>query len=424
MKESEKYDQYIQQKLESLHFPDDHDSWERMELLLKKEKKRRPLFFIPIGCLGILLLTAACIYLFYSSNYKTRTSIPIVTNTKDQLLKSNLPANKKINNYLNDLSKKDDHIIAKHPKVKLVIYTNDRNFIRSSLLTFKKYHHIKSDKMMVTRDSISKDAVGTIKYYSSPISHLSFAKPELFPLQAFRNEIIGTKSKPHPIKTKYELILGLGLNQQIPINGQSFVPYGNDGRKLSVSDYLPYLYGIYKLKSRISLEGQFRYGAPHYIRQVVYNQQKIDSFASQEHSYRYTLQKTYYHQLQLGINYSVSNKIDIGAGVQFNLFKSAVVKRDYVLKDLILNKDSIISSYQLVARDDSFFTRQHIDLNFHMNYHFKYFDAGIKTGMPLSSLLNYQDSSGKLEQEKSWYLNFYMRVPLIKIPKKYKKQHH
>jgi len=154
------------------------------------------------------------------------------------------------------------------------------------------------------------------------------------------------------------------------------------------------------------------------VREVVYDQQKVDSFATQTHSYRYTVQKTFYHQIQLGINYSVTSKIDLGTGVQFNFFKNAIVKKDYVLKDLVLNKETIINSYLMVARDDSFFTSKHIDLTLQVNDHFKLFDLGLKGGMPLSSLLNYQDPSGKLNQEKSWYLNFYLRAPLFNIPKK------
>ena len=74
----------------------------------------------------------------------------------------------------------------------------------------------------------------------------------------------------------------------------------------------------------------------------------------------------------------------------------------------------------MVDKDDSFFTRNHIDVSFQMNYQLKKFDVGIKGGMPLSSLLNYQDASGALKQEKSWYLSLYFRVPILKLTGKTK----
>src|SRR5689334_16541854 len=102
MKESEKYDPFIQQKPETLSFPDEHESWKRMELLLKKERKRRPLFFIPIGCLGILLITAGIIYLFYSSTNKNHPQEPIYTTTKDVLSRSILNRSLKAKELTND----------------------------------------------------------------------------------------------------------------------------------------------------------------------------------------------------------------------------------------------------------------------------------------------------------------------------------
>ena len=417
MKESEKYDPFIQQKLETLCFPDEHESWKRMELLLNKERKRRPLFFIPIGCLGILLITAGSIYLFYSSANKNHPQVPIYTTKKDVLSKSNLNRRLRTKELANDTIVTNGHPLLKEQAVILKRYNR---LSKSSIFTLSirnNYHRDKSIRQeSINHSNDAKNYQTDIIHQSNQIPHLVFAKPELFPLHIMRNDIVVIKNNTPKNKAKHELVLGLGMVQQIPVNGQSFVPYGNDGRNLSIADYLPYIYGSYKFNNKISIEGQFRYGAPNYVREVVYYQQKLDSFATQTHSYRYTVQKTYYHQIQFGINYSVTRKIDLGTGVQFNLFKNAIVKKDYILKDLVLNKETIINSYQMIARDDSFFTRKHIDLTFHINYRFKLFDLGLKGGMPLSSLLNYQDPSGKLNQEKSWYLNFYLRMPILKLP--------
>lgn len=71
---------------------------------------------------------------------------------------------------------------------------------------------------------------------------------------------------------------GLGMHQLLPIAGQKSNPYNALGRKSALGDYIPSVYPrLYKDKKWF-IQSEFRFGAPQYTKEIIFNQYKFLGF--------------------------------------------------------------------------------------------------------------------------------------------------
>jgi hypothetical protein len=211
---------------------------------------------------------------------------------------------------------------------------------------------------------------------------------------------------------------GLALQQQLPINGQKLVPYNAEGRKGNLADYIPSVYlRMYKNKKWF-IQAEFRYGAPQYTKEFLYNQER-DSVQGITNVTSNTLKKTFYHQLPVSFNYFVSRNWSVGAGLVWNKFVGAVSAQDKILHNNNSGTDSVISKGVIIhsKERDSAFVKSYFQAVLESQYRWKRFSLGARYSFGLQPYIKFTLPGGVQQQEKNSSLQIFLRYELWRSKK-------
>lgn len=206
---------------------------------------------------------------------------------------------------------------------------------------------------------------------------------------------------------------GLGLNQQIPVAGQKAVPYGSQGRKFSLADYIPSVYLRLNKKDKWFIQGEFRYGAPQYTKPLLYFE-KVDTGIGGGNSRTTTkqLQKTYYHQLPLSFNYYVSPGWSIGAGLVWNKFSKSVYEE--AVRDPNSPPDSFITKQVMTSKQPQAegLSKSYFQGLFETQYQWKRFSFGARYTFGLQPYIKFTLPGQPEQKERNQSLQVFLRYEL------------
>ncbi len=211
---------------------------------------------------------------------------------------------------------------------------------------------------------------------------------------------------------RYRLGAGMALQQQLPLGGQQWTPYNYMGRKGSWADYVPSLYlRLYK-EQQWFLQTEFRYGAPQYTREFVYQKTfKTDSAGRVQASTAYRLKKTYYHQLPVSFHYQVKPDWSIGTGVVYNRFYGAVSEKEERAQ-LTPAADTLVSKAMVRDKNDSLFRSSNLQLLLETQYRWKRLSVGVRFTQGLQPFIEYTDAQGQKQQQKNHAFKLFVRYEL------------
>lgn len=224
------------------------------------------------------------------------------------------------------------------------------------------------------------------------------------------------KIKEEKDKKPFVFSAGFGLHQQVPMAGQTFTPYSSQGRKASLADYLPSVYLRLEKEKKWFLQGEFRYGAPQYTKQFTYRQQLVpDTGSNPQYSTltAYGLKKTFYHQLPVTFHYFIRPEWSIGAGMQWNLFKSAVAEIEINRKNNFTQIDSLVSrSIFKEEGNGSLFRKTYWQAVVESQYKWNRFSFGARYAFGLQPYIQFTLPGQSLRQERNHVLQFFIRYEL------------
>lgn len=210
---------------------------------------------------------------------------------------------------------------------------------------------------------------------------------------------------------------GVALHQLLPIDGQKLTPYNSQGRKGSLADYIPSLYFRMYKNEKWFLQSEFRYGAPQYNREIIYQQQtRRDTFGITNTITSARLKKTFYHQLPVSVNYFVLPNWSVGGGFVWNTFKGAVSERDVVVRIIATGVDSVLSKGAVLATNkaDSNFARSYFQALMETQYKWKRFSFGARYSFGLQPYLKFTLPGGTQQHERNRSLQIFIRYQLWK----------
>jgi len=210
---------------------------------------------------------------------------------------------------------------------------------------------------------------------------------------------------------------GIGLHQQLPVNGQTFTPYNASGRKGTLADYIPSVYFRFHHGDRWFLQTGFRYGAPQYNKEFAYEITK--DFATNTDTVQ-VLKKTYYHQLPLTFHYKLLPGLTLGAGIVWNRFSSAV-SREQIIKPRTAptGQDTLLSETIVKARpNDSVFSKSYFQATTELQYKWKRFSIGAAYSFGLQPYIQFTLPGGTHQKERNSSLQVFLRYELWKSQKK------
>jgi hypothetical protein len=232
------------------------------------------------------------------------------------------------------------------------------------------------------------------------------------------NEVKKDSSKPKSISFS----AGLAMHQLVPIDGQKLNPYNSAGRKGSVADYIPSVVARMYKNDKWFLQLEFRYGAPQYSGDLLYEQKiKNDSIGTTPFTTITSskLKKTFYHQLPFTFNYFISKDWSVGAGVVWNKFINAVSQQDVMRRN---NSTQVIDSAGnkiITDKNDSVFKKSYFQAMFETQYRWRRFSLGAKYSFGLQPYIRFSLPGGVQGQERNKSLQVFLRYELWRSkPKK------
>jgi hypothetical protein len=234
------------------------------------------------------------------------------------------------------------------------------------------------------------------------------------------------KQKKDSAKTKFIYFsAGVALHQQLPVNGQTLTPYNAQGRKGSLADYIPSVYFRMYKNDKWFLQGEFRYGAPQYTREILYHQKGVlDTFSNTNTITSSKLKKTFYHQLPVSFNYFILPNWSVGSGFVWNKFSAAVAEQDVVKHDIITGIDTVVSLGTVLnsRKADSNFVRSYFQAVIETQYKWKRFSIGARYSFGLQPYLKFTLPGGIQQQEKNSSFQLFLRYELWRSKKRTKRQ--
>jgi hypothetical protein len=211
---------------------------------------------------------------------------------------------------------------------------------------------------------------------------------------------------------------GVALHQLLPIDGQKWTPYNSQGRKGSLADYIPAVYFRMYKNDKWFLQAEFRYGAPQYTKEFLYEQKsKFDSIGPGNSVTTTTssrLKKTFYHQLPLTFNYFVLPNWSIGTGLVWNKFNSAISDRQVNKKNNSTQVDSLISDGIVKDKGDSNFAKSYFQAVFETQYRWRRFSIGARYSFGLQPYIKFTLPGGPTQEERNKSFQVFLRYELWK----------
>ena len=269
-----------------------------------------------------------------------------------------------------------------------------------------KYPASKDLQAVVTKDSaskvVSKPPMDSLKNKTSTDSVKE--KRKLTRLSQNDEDSINNKKK-----RLYSYAAGIAMQQGIPLNGESIVPFNYYGRKGSVTDYIPSIYIRLYRQKKWFIQQEFKYGVPQYTKEFIYKTKLLDSTAGGIKNATYTLKKTYYQQLPFSIHYYLKPGWSIGAGIVYERFFSAISRED-IYEKLNTGSDSLVGSSVVKDIDKSIFVKNNFQWLVESQYQRKKVSLGMRYAADIKPYIQFTNSiTGLVENRRNYSFNVFIR---------------
>jgi hypothetical protein len=235
-------------------------------------------------------------------------------------------------------------------------------------------------------------------------------------------EVVTTASgseKKQEGKKKYFVSVGLGEQFQIPIAGQTTVPYSYYGREGSIADYIPSVYVRLHREQKWFVQAEFRYGAAQSVKEFSFSQQtKFDTSSMNVSTTTIRLKKTYYHQLPLTFNYMVRPNLSVGLGGMYSRFYGAVTEQETRNKNILTQSETVTKQIVPIKHfTDSFLYKTQLHFLLQADYQWRALSLGLRYTRDLQPYIRFTHPDGSIDEEKNQSLQVILRLRLWKSKK-------
>jgi cytoskeletal protein RodZ len=426
-----------------LPLPDEEVAWQKMkELLNQDEKDKRrviPLLFRTLVGWTILLLVGVTVAWLLIRPGKT---VSVKNKTKDASSASKTPQkeSRKENpgndtvastkSPENDANRKTV-IISKQDKADVNVKTLPVNEVKKKISqrSVDKINQVNQTQLQESISGIDrvrperKTRVNNITTSPNSIrdkSNLSItAAPNqrLISAATFersQNDYLADSKK---IARRPEVLFvtaGLGLQQQIPIAGQSVVSYNYYGTNSALPDYVPHIFAQLQKTNKWFLEADFRFGVAQAVNEFPYSQKTTYDSATMNVSVTtMRLMKTYYHEISSSFNYFLFHNIFFGAGGMYSHFHGAITEQETSTTNVVtLASNSVKEIIPVKHFTDSFLYKNQWRILMQLGYQWRKFSVSLRYTTDLQPYIKYTRPDGTVTEEKNQSLQFLLRYRL------------
>ena len=439
----------MDQQFDDLPLPDENASWQKMKEMLDSDNDDGPIVppVLLRSCLGwsILLLVGLTVtwLMVRPEQWWNETTRPkqSSSSTDVQKLKNNKEIEKRTDrsskplikkqtkevldkfrkqkhfsiqpstNYLNEGNNSIRAILKNKPaKPAAKVRTAENEGLNQKLPnTIPNNHLNKNNEKQITKQgnkTINSDTLTIANQQQS-----SVPKDSVKPGFIFQPTDSSIQKKTKSSEKKLIVSAGVGLQQQIPIAGQTTVPYSYYGRESSLADYIPSVFVTIQKQKKWFVMGEFRYGAAQSVKEFSYNQNtSFDSSSQNVTMTTMRLKKTYYHQLPFSFNYYLLTNLSVGVGGMYSRFHGAVTEKETdtwnVQTQTSTNFKEIIHIKHFT---DSFLYKTQVHVLVQADYQWKRFSFGLRYTKDIQPYIKYTKPDGTIDEEKNQSLQLMIR---------------
>jgi hypothetical protein len=419
----------MDQDFNDLPLPDEEVAWQKMRELLDKDQKDKrrvlPLLFRTLSGWGLLLSVGVIVVWLlvrperpHSDVHKINEASSSNATPRDENKKESLAnGGSGSSEALGDNVKNKTVRVVKEGKVDAIIKSLEaketkKKFPSGLAVQKNALDELKRQETIAAIDVSPKNVKSnsTVQITGPPRQGLS--NPALHGRIQFDN--LKGQTQINQTRKRLSVIAGLGMQQQIPIAGQSIVPYSYNGTKGSIPDYLPHLYVQLQKESKWFVEGDFRIGAAQAVNEFPYNQKTTYDTSSMNITVvTMRLKKTYYHELSSSFNYFLFPNLSFGAGGIYSRFDGAVTEQETETSNVLtLATKSVKQIIPVKHFTDSFLYRNQLRVLMQVGYQWKKFSFSLRYARDIQPYIKYTRPDGIVTEEKNQSLQFLLRFKL------------
>ncbi|HEV7333359.1 MAG TPA: hypothetical protein VGN63_20150 [Flavisolibacter sp.] len=449
---------YHDEQWENLPLPNEEEAWLKMQLLLDEQDKRRrllPFWFWRYVSLGMLLAGIATGgYFLLNRNNLQQTGIAInreykqPQERKQQTTVQKEPGEKwdsvasvgrtsavnkkpeenKVQGIATAQEKPNtaQQVLWIQPEDKGQIRSlSQRQFTRKDIVPVNTIPDRKAKKAVVVSGIIPPDPVADSTSLESrsegivqpevesnidTVTTNDSTKVDITP-PAERSELQKEKSKK---KNRIVFSAGIGLQQAIAFGGQRPSSYNLKGKQNKFSDHIPSVY-LRLQRDRWFLQGELHYKVPQPVEPFLFSQiSSYDRANNLLHTERLSVQKLYYHQLPISINYLLQPQWSLGAGLVYNRLAGAVTGQETTSRNMVTGGDSIAMQVVPVkGYKDSFLYQSTAGIILQTDYHWRRISLGLRYTKNLQPFIKYTQPDGTVFTKKNQVLQAVLRFRLF-----------
>ena len=204
---------------------------------------------------------------------------------------------------------------------------------------------------------------------------------------------------------------GLGLQQLIPIAGQTLVPYTYYGRDASIADYIPSVYLQLHKKGKWFIMGEFRFGGAQSVKEFSYNRKtRYDTATMNTTVTTMRLKKTYYHQLPFTFNYYLLHNLSVGVGGMYSRFYGAVTEKETDTWNTLTQKYTNVKQIIPMKHfNDSFLYKTQVHVLLQADYQWKRFSFGLRYTKDVQPYIKFTNPDGTVDEKRNQALQLMVR---------------
>jgi len=454
---------HLDEGWDDLPLPDANAAWQKMEVLLDEDKKRRrvlPFWFWRNAGLGLLLvgiMAGGWFWLFggeattestsrvektnpVTTKEEKQTSIDLESNgsqPKQQTKETTIGEEKENSNTVtsSDLPReeKEEKVTTtavpgkdkagrmslpikkqvtkkeKRGRIKKKTTPPDLQLLEEVLIEEKEEQ---KNTAVQPQKPAAKDTISPITTVAkdSTTKKDTAIKKTAEPMVANEDKTDSSQEK----KSAFLFSAGIGLQQAIAINGQQSTSYNYNGKKGSLSDRIPSVYFRIQ-KGKWFAQTEFQYSVPQPVKPFSFSQKTTFDVSSLNlNKEQFSIQKLYYHQLPVSINYFVLPNWSIGAGGMYNVLAGAVTEQE-------INRENVLTGDVAASRNvapvkgykDSFLYKTTAGIIYQTDYHWKRFALGLRFTQNLQPFIKYTKPDGQIVDERNKVLQAILRFRLF-----------
>ncbi len=212
-------------------------------------------------------------------------------------------------------------------------------------------------------------------------------------------------------------MVGIGLNQFIPIGGQHSSGYNSGGITGTLSDYLPVPMLRYYFSKHIYVQLEAQLNTPQATKKnLVISSPAPDTATIPGSTIRHSasIKQLYYFNLPLSIHYAPIKNLNIGAGLQYSRLSNAIGTFDSSVA--VGGSAALVDSKSTKSFKGDTLYQQIKTSEFRFlldaSYTYKHFIFGLRYNQALSKFIDVQLAPGQITQSRNSSFQLYLRYIL------------